>query len=281
MKKKLFLISFLLFATIIIGMTTNTVANDDDDEYYEVGFKEGVEFIYICKTIDEDGMIDIWGNHYEDYEIFEGIKEGAKMKWKITEIDDEDSMYSSKTKLYEDALTVKYDYWIWTDKAEFGGADYEDEQYSWFTNPEDYKSDLEFVVIFVPWIPYEVEMYLDALELYKWWYIDENILYYELDGKERLNWYDSDIHKKNILIEMEYNDEGIMSSFKILNEDEEVVLEFALENPLAYIIPIVLIVVAVIATLTIVYIVMRKKGIKLKDIKNKIRRKKTNEHFKE
>jgi len=211
----------------------------------------------------------------------ENIEEGAKMKWEITEIDDEDTMLSIKTQAIEDAYTVKYDIWIWTTEEKFGDIDYEDEEFSWFANPEDYETDKAFDNNYVPWVPTDVVEYLDHLELYKWWYTEEDEIFYERFGQDREDWYNPEIHKGKVLIEMTFNEEGILSSYKLMNEDEEVVLEFALEVELGYIIPIIVVILAVIAALTVIYIVMRKKDIHLRDIKNKIRRKKTDEEIKE
>ena len=276
MKTKIIFISFLLFATMIIGLTKNTIANDDgkeDDEDYEIGeIKEGDEYIYVCNTFDEEKMKDAWGSHYDDVKLFENIQEGAKMKWEITEINDEDTMNSTKTRAIEDAYTVKYDIWIWTSEEKFGDVDYENEEFSWFANPENHETDKAFDNTYVPWVPTDVIEYLDHLELYKWWYTDEDKLFYERFGQERQYWYNPEIHKGKILIEMTFNEEGILSSYKLMNEDEEVVLEFALEVELGYIIPIVVVIVAIIAALTVIYIVMRKKDIHLRDIK--IRKKK-------
>ena len=273
MKTKLILISFLLFATIIIGFTTNTIANDDDDEDYEIGLEEGDEYVWICNTFDEQKMKESWGNHYDDVKIFEEIEEGKKMKWEITDVNEEDRMNSTKTRVIEDAYSVKYDIWLWTDEAKFGDADYEDESFSWFADPWNHITDTHIEDNYVPWVPTNVEEYLDHLELYKWWNIDENKLIYERFGSATFYWYNGEVHRKDVIIEMEFNEDGILSSYTVMNEDEEVVLEFALEDPMAYVIPIIIVVILIIAALTIIYVVMRKKGIKLKDIKNKLRRK--------
>jgi len=72
MKTKLIFISFLLFAIIIFGLTTNAIANDDDDdEDYKIGeIKEGDEYIYVCSIFDEEKMKEAWGNHYGDLKLF-------------------------------------------------------------------------------------------------------------------------------------------------------------------------------------------------------------------
>jgi len=280
-KKLLFIISFLLFATLFIGLTTNTIANDDDEDY-EIGeIKEGNEYIYVCNTFDEEKMKEAWGNHYDDVKLFENIQEGAKMKWEIIEINDEDTMLSIKTQAIEDAYTIKYDIWIWTTEEKFEGADYENEEFSWFANPEDHETDKAFDDNYVPWVPTDVVQYLDHLELYKWWYTEEDKILYERFGQERQYWYNPQIHKGKILIEMTFNEEGILSSYKLLNEDEEVILEFTLEVELGYIILIIIVILAVIAALTVIYFVLRDKNIKLRDITNKIRRRKTDVEIKE
>jgi len=278
-KKLLFFISFLLFATLFIGLTTNTIANEDDEDY-EVGFDVGDEFIYVCKTFDEEKMNDAWGKDWDDNTIFEGIEEGKKMKWEITEIDDDYTMYSPETYKTEDAYRVKYEIWMWSNDEKFSDVDSEEEEFSWLIIPGDHGTDLYFDSILVPWVPIEIEKYLDHLELYKWWYVDEDKLLFEKFGGERYSWYDSDIHKGHIFTETTYNEQGIVSSFKILNEAEEVILEFSLESETAFLIPLIIIIVAVISALAIVYIVMRKKGRKLNLIK-KIRRKKTDDEIKE
>jgi hypothetical protein len=281
MKTKLILISFLLFATIIIGFTTNTIANDDDDEDYEVGLDEGDEYVWICNTFDEQKMKESWGNHYDDVKIFEDIEEGKKMKWEITDVNDEDRMNSTRTRAIEDAYSVKYDIWLWTDEAKFGDADHEDESFSWFADPEDIETEKAIEEAYVPWVPINVEDYLDLMELYKWWNVDEDKLIYERFGSETRNWYNGEIHRKDVIVEMQFNEDGILSTYTVMTEDEEVVLEFSLEDPMVYIIPIIIAVILIIAALTIIYVVMRKKGIKLKDIKNKIRRKKKDEKIKD
>jgi len=281
MKKKLIFISFLLFATVFIGLTTNTIAKDEDEDDYEVGFDEGDEYIYVCKTFDELKMKEAWGNHYDDNTIFEGIEEGKKMKLEITEIDDDYTMYSPETYLTEDAYKVEYEIWTWSNDEKFGDVDSEEEEFSWFLIPGDHGTDLYFETILIPWVPTDIVKYLDHLELYKWWYVDEDKLLYERFGSDRFSWYDSQIHRGNkILIETTYNEEGIVSSYKVMNEDEEVILEFSLESETAFLIPVIIIVVAVISALAIVYIVMRKKGRKLNLI-NKIRRKKPDDEIKE
>ncbi|MFX0187674.1 MAG: hypothetical protein ACFE8A_08060 [Candidatus Hodarchaeota archaeon] len=279
MKTKLIFISFLLFATIILGITTNNaIADDDDDDDYEVGLKEGNEYIYVCKTFDEIKMKEAWGKHYDDNKLFEDIEEGKKMKWEITEVNDEANMESTKTQAIEDAYSVKYDIWMWTDKDKFGDADYEDEEFTWFANPEDHETDKAIEDSYVPWVPTNVEDYLAHLELYKWWATDEDKLLYEKFGQELICWYNPEIHRDDVIIEMTFNEEGILSSYKVMNEDEEVVLEFALEDVMAIVIPIIVVVVIVIAALTIIYIVMRKKGIKIRKKKRGIEK---NEKIKE
>ncbi|MFX0186412.1 MAG: hypothetical protein ACFE8A_01620 [Candidatus Hodarchaeota archaeon] len=266
MRTKLIFITFLLFATIIIGLTTNTVA---DDDYYEVGFKEKDEFIWICNTLNEDDMEDIWGDDWNEITLFENMKVGTRMKWEITEINEDIRTYSNETGQYMDALSVKYDMWTWTSDDDFGDADEEGLEFWWYTDPEDYEKILRYAeglyfdVVVVPWVPNTVTEYLGDLELYKWWGANEDTLTYEIFGQDRKNWYNSEIHKKKIVMETIYNEQGIISSFKIMNEDDEVVCEFSIESETAFLIPLIIIIVVIIAALAVVYIVMRKKGIKL------------------
>ena len=127
--------------------------------------------------------------------------------------------------------------------------DYEGKEFTWFADPEDHETDKAFDDSYIPWVPTKVEDYLDHLELYKWWYTDEDTLSYERFGEELISWYNPDIHKEDVIIEMTFNEEGILSSYKVMNEDEEVVLEFALEDVMAILIPIIVVVVVVIAGL--------------------------------
>ena len=59
MIKKLNFISFLLFATLFIGLTTNTIANDEDnedDEDYEIDkLKESDEYRNLPKILSCTG----------------------------------------------------------------------------------------------------------------------------------------------------------------------------------------------------------------------------------
>ena len=264
MKKKLIIVSFLLFATMILMLHTNSIAGDDDDEDYEIGFKEGDEFVWTCKIFNEEKMNDAWGSNWDNYELFEEIESGKKMKMEITKITNKSYiMYSPETTLNESAYKVEYEIWRWSNNEKFSDVDSEDEEFSWFINPGYYGEDLYLDAIMIFWIPIQIEEYLDNLELYKWWYSDEDTLLYERYGSERLNWYNPSIHRGDLLIETTYNEKGIMSSYKILNDDEEVILELALETDTAFIIPLIIIVIAIASALAIVYIVMRKKGIKI------------------
>ena len=56
MKIKLIIISFLLFAIMIFGLTTSAIDNNDDDnKSYKIGeIKKGDKYIYVYDTFDKE-----------------------------------------------------------------------------------------------------------------------------------------------------------------------------------------------------------------------------------
>jgi len=278
MKLKLFFLMCLLFETLIFVSSLNVLA-DSDEKYYEIGIEESDEFTYVCNTFQEEKMKDSWGSDWDDNEIFQGIEQGKRMKWKIIDIDEEYRMYSEKEKGMKDSYKIEYEIWFWSTDEKFANIDSEEEQYSWLVNPENYEENLHFETIIVPWIPVVSNEYLEDLEFYQWWYINDGKLIYELSGSDREIWYDSDLYKDDILTETTYTEQGILSSFKILNEEHETILEFTLENEVAYIIPLIIIVIFIFAAVAIILLVMRKRGVKISAIK-KVWRRKTGEQVK-
>ncbi|MFX0105629.1 MAG: hypothetical protein ACFE75_09070 [Candidatus Hodarchaeota archaeon] len=247
-KNKLLII---IVCTIIgLGLISRVRAID-----YSAGIKEGRELIWICNIYQKQKMEQLFGNDWDkvNASIFKDLEEGAKMKWKITDIIENAMLYSNKTKNNESALSIKFDIWNWTKNVDWGPRDSQDERIL-FKNP---LNNLDHLIYpnFVPfWLPVPTGEYMKAMEpvLSSGYTIDGRVLLaitIELDKNELDGTYPTEYVKVLAM----YNDEGILRSYKLYITDHFVMVDISLEsNPILEIPLIIIIVVLSYFGLTIV-----------------------------
>lgn len=213
---------------------------------YSAGVKEGDELIWICSIYQKEKMEQLFGNDWDEINasVFKDMEEGAKMKWRITEIIENAILYSNKTKNNESALSIKFDIWNWTKNVDWGSKDSQDQR-SLFKNPLNNLDDLIYPNFAPFWLPVPIGEYMKAMEpvLSSGYTVDGRVLLaitIELNIGDLDGTYPTEYVKVLAL----YNDKGIIRSYKLYITDHFVMVDISLEsNPILEIPLIILLVV--------------------------------------
>ena len=225
-KTKYFLIGFLLIG--MFAFTTTVRASD-----YEVGVAEDDEYRWQVSTVDKDAWKDAMG---EEYDEDSRGKESANYKIQITKIETKD-----------DEATITYDMWNFTEDS-FGDEPDDKDNTADLTLNKDNITQGDAYAIFYGWIiPTPSVEYLEAA-------IDVmNNTKASLD--ETTVTYDA----TNYTVEVSYGDNGILSSQKYMNSDEEIFYEVKLSTSIpGYEIPVLLGITGIFS-IGLIYTIMKRK----------------------
>ncbi len=239
MKATYFLIGFLFLT--VLSFSTIVQATS-----YDIGVEEDDEIIWQCNTCDEDRMEDIWGKDWDSSGDFEDLEQGKKAKWEITNVDDEKV-------LGYDYLILEYDAWDWKSGDKWGKRD--DEVTSGrLEDPGDYADNLKPSSPWY-WIPAPVDKYLDEIDFDKDIDVEGTKVTIDVDEDE----YGSGTPDEDVKYIGEYdNAKGILSNLKLLDSDDKIVAEIALQGIPGYDLPILLGLTAIFS-IGIIYLMKRKR----------------------
>lgn len=220
---------------------------------YKTGVNENDVLIWKCKVCNEAEMNLIFGPGWDNSGIFKNLSKGTKMKWEINTVE-----------VNETVNKIEFSIWFWTQNKNWGVKD-NDSQITYLNNPKDYTEELNFSRYdsFVPfWFPIPVGEYMGGLDLNEWYDVDNRVL-------PTLN---VDISKdaigpgypnKGIQIIAIYNDEGILSSYKLYIKGNVVIVDIALDFLPFYVIPTLIVLFTILSLGVIVYIIRKYKSIRL------------------
>ncbi len=248
MKHRLILFGFVILSLVFSGMILPANAIS-----YKMGVNENDELIWKCKVCNEAEMNLIFGPGWDNSVIFQNLSKGTMMKWEINTVE-----------VNETVNKIEFSIWFWTQNKNWGIKD-NDSQITYLNNPKDYTEELNFSKYdsFVPFLfPIPVGEYMGGLNLSAWYDVDNRVL-------PTLN---VDISKdaigpgypnKGIEIIAIYNDEGILSSYKLYIKGNVVIVDIALDFLPFYVIPTLIILFSVLSLGVIVYIIKKYKSISL------------------
>lgn len=230
MKIKLFLLAATVFTVSIIATASNGVAAN-----YDIGVEEGDQFIWKCTICDKEKMEDLFGKDWNSNGtgLFEELERGTRMKFIIKEIDEDTKIYNPKSQENEEFFSITFKKWIWTDEDKsFGDDDYV-EQMTHYTDPKDFSDDLIFQNFAPIWLPIPIGDYLKEVDLYEGYSIDArsiSALNCEIEKYD----LEDDYPTEFIKIQAMYNDQGILRSYKLYIEDNQIIVEIFLENDFVF-----------------------------------------------
>ncbi len=227
MKAKYALFGFILFS--MLAFTTMVQAAS-----YSIGVSAGTETTYEVKTVDNSGLKDCGIDDLGDFT--DGDKVGDKCKTVVTKVEEEDDYWK-----------ITYDSWDWTSKDFKSDPDDEDKSYKIKKDPDDVSGSYPQI----SGCAKDVAKYIKAID----WNDD-----YEIDGTTvTSDGIDLGLGGDKIKVSVTYDSNtGLVSSFRYLNEDDDVLYEYASSSIPGYEVPILLGVVG-LTTIGLIYLVMKKK----------------------
>lgn len=240
MKNKIKLLMLMICTIIGIGLIPRVWAIN-----YIAGVKEGDELIWFCNIYQKQKMEQLFGNDWDkvNASVFKGLEKGTKMKWKITEINENDLLYSNKTMNNESALSIKFDVWNWTKNVDWGSKDSQDQRIL-FKNPLNNLDDLIYPNFAPFWLPVPIGEYMKAMEpvLSSGYTIDGRVLL-AITIELNIGDLDGTYPTEYVKVLAMYNDKGILRSYKLYITDHFVMVDISLKSNPIIEIPIIIIII--------------------------------------
>ena len=249
MKHRLNLFGFVIFFFVMSGLVLNVNAIN-----YKPGINENDELIWKCKVCNDAEMSLIFGSGWNNNSgIFQNLSKGTRMKWEINTVE-----------VNETVNKIEFSIWFWTLNKNWSVKD-NDSQIIYLNNPKDYTKELNFSIYssFVPfWFPIPVGEYMGGLNLSAWYDVDSRVLpTLNVDiSKDAIS---PGYPNKDIEIIAIYNDEGILSSYKLYTKGNVVIVDIVLDFLPFYVIPTLIVLFTVLSLGVIVYIIKKYKSISL------------------
>ena len=236
----------IIFLVLLIF---NTIVSTNAFEY-GAGVKKNQEIIWKCNVCNELEMDAIFSNSWNGVGIFTNLSKGKRMKWEINEVEINGISTSINTSI-----------WEWTAQKNWGQKDYEF-QISYLSNPHDYPAEINFsnYMSFVPfWFPIPVGEYMGSLDLFKWYDVDNRVLP-TLNVEISRDAISSNFPSKNIKILAIYNDQGILNTYKIYTEGNDVIVDIAYDHLPFYVIPVLVGLGSILSLGIVLYIIKKRKS---------------------
>lgn len=247
MRRKSFLVNFLLFFLLTCCISSNVNANN-----YGIGVSEDQELIWKCKVCNRIEMNNIFGSSWNDYGILKNLSQGKMMKWKINNID-----------VNQTLVKINFSIWEWTSESIWGVKD-NDSEISFFANPSDYLQELNFshYSSFAPFLfPIPIGEYIGELSLNEWYDVDNRVLP-TMNVVIRKDELSPGFPSRDINIIAIYNNQGILSSYKLYIEGNTVIIDIAFDFLPIYVIPALVGLVCILSLSTILYFLKKRKFVK-------------------
>jgi len=219
---------------------------------YGIGVSEDQELIWKCKVCNQIEMNSIFGSSWNDYGILKNLSQGKMMKWKINNIN-----------VNQTLVKINFSIWEWTSESIWGVKD-NDSEISFFANPSDYLQELNFshYSSFVPFLfPIPIGEYMGGLSLNEWYDVDNRVLP-TMNVVIRKDELSPGFPSRDINIIAIYNDQGILSSYKLYIEGNIVIIDITFDFLPIYVIPALIGLVCILSLSTILYFVKKRKFVK-------------------
>jgi len=244
LKRKVIFLNFTLLFLLISSIISNVNATD-----FSMGVQNDQELIWKCNACKQIEMDNIFGNDWDDSGIFENLSKGKKMKWRIGNIEVDDTF-----------IKFNFSIWWWTSRNTWGPKD-NDSQIIFFSNPNNYTSDLNFSSYssYVPfWFPIPVGDYMGGLSLNEWYDVDNRVLP-TLNVEIKENAIIPGFPSKDIKIIAIYNDQGILNSYKLYIEGNVVILDIVFDFLPIYVVPTLIGLMSLLVLTIIIFIIKKRK----------------------
>ncbi|MFX1573894.1 MAG: hypothetical protein ACFFB0_14190 [Promethearchaeota archaeon] len=242
-----FLLSFLIIIIFILSIISDGTAIN-----YGVGVKKEEELVWNCNVCNKDEMKILFGNNWDNSGFFEDLNRGSKMKWKIKNIEINDTY-----------LVIKVELWKWNSEKNWGIKD-SNFQIIYFINPKTYVNALNFsnYAFLVPFLfPIPVSEYLGNLKLNEWYDVDNRVLT-TLNVEITKDQILTDYPTKDIKIIAIYNERGILTSYKLYIKENVVIVDISFNKLPYFVIPALVCLTVCLSTAVIIYILKKKQSIK-------------------
>ena len=218
MKKRIKMVSFILFFLLFSNIPLIVNALD-----YGVGVHEDQELIWKCNICNQFEMNNIFGNDWDDFGIFKNLSIGSHMKWRINSIEINQSL-----------SRINISIWDWTSEKVWGPQDNNSEITYFFDSTESNFTIYRSLVPF--WFPIPVGEYMGNLKLNEWYDVDNRVLP-TLNVKIEKDAISLGFPQSPIKIIAIYNNQGILSSYKLYSTGNVVVIDISLDFLPFYVIP--------------------------------------------
>ena len=255
MKKEGVLVGLILLHLLILTPIVQVQAADTN---YALGIKKDMEITLEIKTLDKDGLKEVFGDAWKQA-LPEGADElGLRYKIKVKEVDEDTEIDLGILGEY-DAFGFEADIWEWT-KGDFAEEPTEDEvDIVWFQDPEDmndaYKDVNGYAYdITMPFVPIDVVKFLDKIDEWK----EDN--HEEWKNKDNMVIHDSISDEKENFLEIYIYDTqtGFLTGYKIIDEGGTVIYEYGSSQFIpGYEIPIILGIIGIF-TIGLIYIMKKR-----------------------
>ena len=226
---KISLFCWTFFLITLFFFSTNCYAHK-----FDFGVEKGDQLIWKCNVCNKDKLEKILGKNWNENlsSNFNNIDQNKKMKWYIKDIIYDSKIFNPETNKYEDVLVLEYNKWTWTENDNWKEKDHED-QHLYYANPKNYPKNYMFPEFAPLCVPVPFGDYLKDIDLYKGYSIDTRAIYaitceinkYDLEG---------DYPTEFIKIQAMYNRKGIVTSYKLYLEENQVILDISLVNELIF-----------------------------------------------
>ncbi|MEJ2248583.1 MAG: hypothetical protein P8Y97_02850 [Candidatus Lokiarchaeota archaeon] len=218
-RKRILVMGILFF---LLGISTLQSVKASS---FHSGVNKGDILIWKCGVCNGNKMKHIFGDNWSSSDIFKGIDTNFKMKWQISTI--------SYNKSY---LIINYLKWKWSNN--FGNS--ENASILSLNLNISQKIDYNFSnrLPFINFLlPVPLRAYLEDIHFTKWYEIDTrviNMIYVDLQ-KDTI---DQSYPNESIHIVVEYKENGILDSYKIYLQNNQVIFDVSLDSIPIYTIPV-------------------------------------------
>ncbi|MFX1278838.1 MAG: hypothetical protein ACFFA3_05425 [Promethearchaeota archaeon] len=254
MKHRLFLFGFLVFFLLSSNMVAQVNAIK-----YKAGIKESDKLIWKCKVCNQAEMNLIFGVEWNTKGFFQNLSKGSNMKWEINNIE-----------VNETSIRMNFSIWFWTENRNWG-VKVNDSQIIYYKDPTSYSEDINFTNhgFFVPfWFPIPVGDFMGSLNFNAWYDVDNRVLP-TLNVDIPKDAISPGFPNKGVKIIAIYNDQGILSSYKLYIKGNVVIIDISLDFLPFYVLPVIIGLFSIISIMVVGYIIRKLKFTQTTTLKRK------------
>ena len=211
-----------LILILVIGFTSDVVALN-----YSFSFITNEDLVWKCDICDINKMNNLFGENWSNTGLFENLGQGKRMRWQV-----------NTTKVNSTSLSATFNIWVWKNEDNWGSYDYITE-FSYLKNYSQYasNSNLSIAIPFVPfWLPVPVGNFLGELKLNSIYDVDNRVLP-TINVQVSKGFLEPSFPSENVFIIAIYNNDGILSSFKLYTTGNVVVIDIRFESIPIYVVP--------------------------------------------